>query len=290
MSYYVYALLDSRKPGIFSYLLPEGGTLSFDHEPIYIGKGSGKRVKEHVPKALNGSDKTRKAIKIRKIYRDGGEVIKAHVRDFEVESDAYSYENFLVGLIGRADFDEGPLTNGMDGGLGGLRKTEESLSKIREGQKRWWASLSEEEKENFSQTVRLKVLNQDPIRKEASRKRRQESAKEWYNALEDTAKQEMKRKQDEAKANKRLVCCPWCGLAGAQSRNMAQYHFDNCEHYGVLVSNPDPWKPVGRYKNSAVISVPEEFIGKHKTDVPEEWRFLWERIDKATPEMLLLWT
>ncbi len=290
MSYYVYALLDSRKPGIYSYELPDSGNLSFDHEPIYVGKGKGKRSKEHVSKSLNGSDKTRKANKIRKIYRDGGEVFRVHVKDFQSETDAYDYENFLVGLIGRDDFGAGPLTNGMDGGLGGLRKTDEAMSRIKSGYRTWWDSLTEEGRESFHEKTRLKVLNQDPIRKEASRKRRQESAKEWYDSLGDTAKQEMKRKQDAAKANKRLVCCSWCGLAGSQSRNMAQYHFDNCEHYGALVSNPIPWKPVGRYKNSAVIDVPSEFVGKHKSEVPEEWKFLWDRIDKATPEMLLLWS
>lgn len=405
MSYYVYALLDSRKPGSFLYRLQDGSNLEFCHEPVYIGKGTGNRSSRHVPGSLSGYDKSRKAVKIRKIYRDGGSIIRRHIREFSDESAAYAFETELIGAIGRLDFNAGPLTNGSAGGTGVVMRSHDSLVKMgaknkawwnslslvergahrarmsagvrsrlaelsesdrareneisagrleawwatlsddekmsarerrnsankewrdsmteeekylysgkirasmkswwdsmseadrraqvdrqRTGYSSWWNSLTQEAKENFHKNTSEKVRNQDPIRKEASRKRRQESAKEWYESLDDEAKQEMKRKQDAAKANKRLVCCSWCGLVGAQSRNMAQYHFDNCEHYGALVSNLNPWKSVGRYKNSAAIDVPEDFIGKHKLEVPEKWHFLWERVDKASPEMLMLWT
>lgn len=41
--YYTYIYLDPRKPGHYSY-----STLSFLHEPIYVGKGCQKRYLDHL--------------------------------------------------------------------------------------------------------------------------------------------------------------------------------------------------------------------------------------------------
>jgi hypothetical protein len=41
--FYVYAILDPRKPGHFRY-----GHFKFEYEPIYIGKGNGKRSLAHI--------------------------------------------------------------------------------------------------------------------------------------------------------------------------------------------------------------------------------------------------
>ena len=43
MDFYVYVYLDPRKPGSFNY-----GKLEFDFEPIYIGKGHGERMYNHL--------------------------------------------------------------------------------------------------------------------------------------------------------------------------------------------------------------------------------------------------
>jgi len=48
--FYVYALLDPRKPGRYVY-----ETWEFDHEPFYVGKGSGNRIICHtIPRNLVG--------------------------------------------------------------------------------------------------------------------------------------------------------------------------------------------------------------------------------------------
>src|ERR1017187_2319379 len=42
--YYNYIYLDPRKPGIYEY---KELNLIFDHEPFYVGKGTGKRINSH---------------------------------------------------------------------------------------------------------------------------------------------------------------------------------------------------------------------------------------------------
>ena len=59
--FYVYALLDPRKSGQYEY-----GEFSFDYEPFYIGKGSGRRTHNHCNKSRL-SQKTAKICKINKI-------------------------------------------------------------------------------------------------------------------------------------------------------------------------------------------------------------------------------
>lgn len=45
--FYVYALLDPRKPGKYKY-----GEYEFDYEPFYVGKGSGDRCEHHLPRLM----------------------------------------------------------------------------------------------------------------------------------------------------------------------------------------------------------------------------------------------
>lgn len=60
-NFYVYALLDPRKPGPFRY-----GRWKFEYEPFYIGKGTGSRHLAHTrrisPKNLPKDNKIRKIL------------------------------------------------------------------------------------------------------------------------------------------------------------------------------------------------------------------------------------
>lgn len=47
--FYVYVYLDPRKPGKYKY-----GEYEFDYEPFYVGKGTGRRIRNHFkPSVLN---------------------------------------------------------------------------------------------------------------------------------------------------------------------------------------------------------------------------------------------
>jgi hypothetical protein len=110
--YYVYALLDPRKPGEYIY-----GEYKFDYEPFYIGKGKGNRINAHFyPSSLN--DKNRKSNKIKSILNKGLEVVKLKILNDIDEFEAFLIEDKLIKLIGRIDLNEGILTNQCDGGPG----------------------------------------------------------------------------------------------------------------------------------------------------------------------------
>lgn len=132
-SYYVYALLDSGDLGPFRY-----GHRKFTCQPFYIGKGKNLRHTKHEETAFKRADgnyisQTHKSRKIRKIHREGNEVVCKIVAKDLSESEAFNLEKSLILKIGRSDLKEGPLTNKTDGGEGLTRiktkkRTRELLS------------------------------------------------------------------------------------------------------------------------------------------------------------------
>ena len=114
--YYVYILLDTRKPGPFKY-----GRHTFAFKPFYVGKGKGTRHDAHLRMARgNGKrSESQKSIKIRNIVKQTGEVPEVkRVKENMFEQDAFDFERKLVQTIGRLQLKTGPLTNLSDGGEG----------------------------------------------------------------------------------------------------------------------------------------------------------------------------
>lgn len=113
--FYVYALLDPRKPGDYQY-----GKWKFDHEPFYIGKGKGNRANSHfILKQDEQGGNLHKRRKILKIIRETGEAPTICFKRTNLgEKDAHELEAKLITLIGRKDMREGILTNLTDGGEG----------------------------------------------------------------------------------------------------------------------------------------------------------------------------
>jgi hypothetical protein len=124
--YYLYVFLDPRKPGVYTY-----ENYVFDHEPFYVGKGSGPRIKEHFRLSQFDSNSYR-ANKIRSIRSMGLEPIKSIMLDGKGESYVLEEERKLIGLIGRRP--TGPLTNlcaGGEAGPSGYKHTEEARLRMR---------------------------------------------------------------------------------------------------------------------------------------------------------------
>jgi hypothetical protein len=109
--FYVYALMDPRKPGPFEY-----GGWTFRCEPFYIGKGHGNRARSHLLPCLEGTGNTHKCNKIKRIRGAGLEPVVS-VGLFELtERQALIKERHIIAAVGRVDIGTGPLTNWSSGG------------------------------------------------------------------------------------------------------------------------------------------------------------------------------
>jgi hypothetical protein len=123
--FYVYVFLNPLKPGPFSY-----GEYTFEYEPFYVGKGSGRRVKYHF------YDRTRENVHKKNTIKGlAAKGLKPIVllQDSLSEEQAFEYEKILIEAIGRDVSKQGPLTNILIGGEGtsGLHHTEETKIKLR---------------------------------------------------------------------------------------------------------------------------------------------------------------
>ena len=138
MIHYVYAYLDTRKPGKYIY-----DDLEFDYEPFYIGQGKNNRCYA----GLKYGGSPYKKYKINKILIGGFEpkMIKMY-ENLEYEF-AIKLEIELILKIGRDDLGKGPLVNLTDGGEGTLNMSQIIKDKISE--KSRGSKRTEKTKENM---------------------------------------------------------------------------------------------------------------------------------------------
>ena len=148
--FYVYALLDPRKPGAYEY---EG--ICFLYEPFYIGKGNKNRCYDHL-KDSQLKNNTYKNNKIKTIKSLKLNVIVLKIKEDMTEGDSFIMEKSLISKIGRIDLKTGTLTNVSDGGKGssGNILSEKSKIKIGEHNAKYWIgkSLSEASIEKMKKT------------------------------------------------------------------------------------------------------------------------------------------
>jgi hypothetical protein len=108
-------------------------TLAYpDGRVFYIGKGTGDRIERHEQEA-RGNARERNPFKcnvIRKIWADGGQVVKTILAYFDTEQDAHMYEIALISLMDGLT----NLTNGGEG-ISGLIHSEDARQKMSIAQK-----------------------------------------------------------------------------------------------------------------------------------------------------------
>lgn len=133
--FYVYVLLDPRKPGDYTYGVGEG-ELRLTHEPFYVGKGVGSRWRHHYHDTNKGNYNVVKTNKIQKLKRLGYQPCVCFLITNVPEDLAYDVEGEAILTIGRASAKQGPLLNITDGrgmaGNAGFVMSEEAKQKIRE--------------------------------------------------------------------------------------------------------------------------------------------------------------
>lgn len=129
--FYVYALLDTRKPNV------ECG-----FEPFYIGKGSKRRALAHLQNYKSAGDNPIKIAKINKIRKEGLEPKVVLLLVTESEDEAYLQEAEAIKRFGRLNLGTGVLANLDDGGWGTASgrvvsaETKAAISRSNSGKKR----------------------------------------------------------------------------------------------------------------------------------------------------------
>lgn len=156
--FYVYALLDPRRPGNFRY-----GKWLFDHEPFYVGKGCSDRAQTHWKVFINNLDNPDyvhrrmnplKDKRFQHLYRRKLEPIVVIKKKTTIEQEAFNCEVALIEIISRIRYG-GPLLNLSAGGIGGGSMTgrtqsDESKRKNSESNKKYAASLTAEQRSKHS--------------------------------------------------------------------------------------------------------------------------------------------
>lgn len=191
--YYVYVWLDPRKQGKYKY-----GDHKFLHEPLYVGKGTGRRLgtskHEHNPILQNKLQKMKPIILI--------------LFNKLTEKKSIELEKLLISLIGRR-VNGGPLCNLTDGGDGisGHIHSKETKLKMSEATKNR-KPVSEETKKKISETKTGRKLTKEhieKIRKSNTGKKRTEEYCKKMSILRKGEKrsEEAKKKMSIAKLGKK---------------------------------------------------------------------------------------
>lgn len=133
MKYYVYMYQDPRKSDFYFNTGTDPYFGYYQFEPFYIGKGKGRRIKQHLWEARTPSANKynqHKLNKIQEIINSGKQVIVVKLKEFDTEKEAFDFEKKLIRQIGR--YPNGPLTNMTDGGDGisGYKHTREWKEKL----------------------------------------------------------------------------------------------------------------------------------------------------------------
>ena len=172
--FYVYAYLDPRKPGDWSF-----GDLELGYEPFYIGKGQKNRLNSHLREAKNDSFIDRhnpeKTERIRDILEEGSKPIIIKLLQDLDENTSLRIERNVIKLFGRKDKGLGPLLNLTDGGEGSSGYV-----------------MSEKQKKQISERLKGKGLGQDNYFCKWLKTATEEQISEWKKKLSKKAKEQYK--------------------------------------------------------------------------------------------------
>jgi hypothetical protein len=209
MEYYVYALLDTRKPH------PD-----FGFEPFYIGKGKGDRAEKHLLITDFEKDSNpRKVYKINSVRRSGKEPKCIKIKENLQEDDAYNIEMEFIKKYGRIDIDkDGLLTNicidsRPPSRIGATISKEQKQAISRAAKKRLSGKTYEEifgnerakiVKQNVGMATRKRAKNITQETKDKLSKSNSRSYIEIYESKEEAEKQ-AKIRSESRKGKKRTL-------------------------------------------------------------------------------------
>lgn len=201
--FYIYAILDTRKPGVYKY-----GDYEFPFEPFYVGRGTKNRSQNHFSEKIleDGSYKSRLINKIHKETSSLPLVVKLY-ESITFEESCH-LEIVVIKSIGRRNIKTGPLVNMNDGGRGagknqiqseetrrkrsktltGIKRSELTKKRISESKsgktiKKRTTPISEEERQRRSDVQKGKKASFKTKRKMSESKSGKKHSKERCNAI-----------------------------------------------------------------------------------------------------------
>lgn len=235
--------------------------------PFYVGKGHGKRARNHIGEARRGSHLPVHK-KIRSMQKEP--TIKILTGELS-EDEAYELEELAIMTVGRRADSAGPLLNLSSGGRGGTSghiviltpeqvarrnaavRSPEVRKKISDAQRGKKKNLTPEGLAAIRATHKGKVLSAETRAKISAatkgkcryipnaeqraaiskRLRGRPVSDETKRRISESVKQHggLTEEQQSLQREKvlKVVTCPHCAKSGARSI-MLRWHFDNCKH------------------------------------------------------------
>lgn len=155
-TYYNYIFLDPEKPGEYKYTI-ENENFNYTHQPFYVGKGKGRRYKQH--KYLkSGRFMNSKMLKLK---NNNLEPIIVLFNIGKTNNEVCNIEKKFIKNIGRRDLNLGPLCNHTDGGDEGLGRICTEESKLKKSLKLKGKPLSEINKRNIAIAMKGRIPSEN---------------------------------------------------------------------------------------------------------------------------------
>jgi len=246
--FYIYVYLDPRKSGHYSY-----NNICFLYEPIYAGKGCGKRYLEHLvyTRYTNKHLKNKLVEILQEFTKKDVEKYILIVRYNLTEKEAFDLEIKLIKEIGRSNFNLGPLVNFTNGGEGVSGWTPDSNWKKKQSDLNYQRWSSPEYKKRLSESHKnLRGKNHWMYGRIQTYKQKETSRQFML-----TDKNPMKRSDVKIKFNgennylsklnnREVTCIKMLIKLGFSDKYIQKYYSKVCESSIHNIRNNSTWKHI----------------------------------------------
>ena len=187
-------------------------------EPCYVGKGKGKRAKQHNSAAMSGKHSNPH---LANIIRKHGPLDFTIVRDGLSEAEAFETERALIAQFGRSNNGTGTLANKTDGGEGGAGIVMSASARAKLSAAHTGKILSEAHRQKLSRAFKGKKLSPERRAKMSETQRRRVLSPEALASISAAHKGKVISEEQRAKMSERQKA------RGANPEALAKMHASN---------------------------------------------------------------